>query len=468
MISHRAAIVAIALACAPLLLPGCGGGAASGPPPPGPSGATPTPVPTRTPTPAPTGPAVLPSHVVVIIQENRTVDNLFNGFPGADTVRQGRNSQGQMVTLAPVDLDVKWDVAHAYNAFVTEYNNGAMNGWDRATLACFISYCPPPVTAFAYVKPAEVAPYWELAKQFAFADHVLQTNEGSSFPAHQYLIAGQSGGGDSDHLAMADSPDTPTGGCNINHATIPTIDMTKPFPAVEGSPIFPCLDYNTILDEMTAKGLSWRYYTPTFNNIWAAPIAIQHIWFSSAAQNIVAPETQILSDVANHQLANLSYVVPELSLSDHSGWSTLQGPDWVGTVVNTIGSDPYYWKNTTVIVLWDDWGGWFDHYATHHPSDSPQNPYEYGFRVPLIAISGYVKWAGYVDHTPRDMTALLGFLEHVFGLPSLGQRDRSTDDLFSMFDFNLLTPLPYKRVDTGGFTPSTFRYRLTDTRTVDD
>jgi len=467
-LSPRCAALTIALLSAAVSLQGCGGEGASGPPPAAAGGNSPSPLPTRTPTPAPTGPAVLPSHVVVLIQENRSVDNLFNGFPGADTVTSGVNSKGQTVQLQPIGLNVHWDVGHAYSAFVTEFNNGKMNGWDLAPLACFIGSCPPPVTPFAYVKPADVVPYWELAKEFSLADHVLQTSEGSSFPAHQYLIAGQSGGGDSDHLAMADSPDTPTGGCNINHATIPTIDMRASFPAVEGNPIFPCLDYNTIFDELTAKGLSWRYYTPTFNNIWAAPIAIHHIWFTSQAQNIVAPETRILTDIAAHKLANVSYVVPEVSLSDHSGYATLQGPDWIGTVANAIGDDPYYWKNTTVIVLWDDWGGWFDHYATHHPPNFPHDPYEFGFRVPLIAISAYVKQAGYVDHTPRDMTAVLGFLEHVFGLSSLGQRDRDTDDLFPMFNFNSLSPLPYKRVDTGGYTPSTFRYRITDTRDVDD
>ncbi|MBV8149005.1 MAG: hypothetical protein JO092_07925, partial [Candidatus Eremiobacteraeota bacterium] len=32
------------------------------------------------------------SHVVIIVQENRTVDNLFNGFPNADTKPWGRMS----------------------------------------------------------------------------------------------------------------------------------------------------------------------------------------------------------------------------------------------------------------------------------------------------------------------------------------------------------------------------------------
>ena len=105
-----------------LVMSGCGGG--------GGAGSTPRVVATPTPSPTPTGPERLPSHVVVIIQENRSFDNLFNGYPGADTAQSGLNSRGETVPLQPVPLNAEFDVGHAYGAFVVEYNNGAMNGWD--------------------------------------------------------------------------------------------------------------------------------------------------------------------------------------------------------------------------------------------------------------------------------------------------------------------------------------------------
>jgi phospholipase C len=429
-----------------------------------------TPTPTPSPLPTPTGPAQLPTHVVVIVQENRSVDNLFNGFPGADTVRAGLDSHGQMEQLRPVPLDAPFDVDHAYGGFLIEYDGGKMDGWDNVRRPC----TEPQIgctytTAYGYVPPEQVAPYWSLAKQFTLADHVLQTNESSSFPAHQYLIAGQSGGFDADHLAMADSPRPTTAGCPIPKRLVPTINMTDSFPAKEGDMIFPCLDYRTIFDAVAAKNLTWRYYAPSHQpnyNIWVAPFAVAHIWNTEARNNVVTPETQILTDVANHALPNLAYVVPEASLSDHSGGCTLLGPDWVGSVVNAIGTSPYYWKNTTVLIVWDDWGGWFDHYAIRRPADSPNDPYEYGFRVPLVAISAYAR-PSYVDHTPRDFSAILGFIEHVFGLPSLGARDKNTDDLFPMFQFTSLRPLHYKPVDTNGYTPSYFLHRPVDTSPVD-
>jgi phospholipase C len=450
------------------LLTGCGGGASAG----GRAIAVvPTPTPIPTPVPTPTGPARLPTHIVVIVQENRTVDNLFNGFPGADTVRTGLNSFGKMQPLQRVPLDAVFDVDHSYKTFVEEYDDGKMDGWNKAGFVCPQGGVPcTGLTQYGYVPPEQVAPYWTLAKQFTMADHVLQTNESSSFPAHQYLIAGQSGGYDADHLAMADSPTHTTSGCPHTHLiVVPTINMTTSYPGVLDHPILPCLDYRTIFDLMDEKGLTWRYYAPSFQytyNIWVAPFAISHIWNSNLKYNVVTPQTTILTDIQNHQLASLSYVIPEDKLSDHSGNCTLAGPDWVATVVNAIGESKYYWKNTAVFVVWDDWGGWFDHYVPTKPADSPNDPYEYGFRVPLIGISAYSR-PGYVDHTPRDFSAILGFVERSFDLPSLNARDKTTDDLFSMFQFTSLHPLRYVPIDTNGYTPSYFLRHPIDTSPID-
>jgi phospholipase C len=87
-----------------------------------------------------------------------------------------------------------------------------------------------------------------------------------------------------------------------------------------------------------------------------------------------------------------------------------------------------------------------------HPAGLPTDPYEYGFRVPLLVASRFVRQAHEVDHTPRDQTAILHFIETLFGLPSLGQLDAKTDDLFGMFDFTR-SPLPYMQIDTGNFKP---------------
>ena len=127
-------------------------------------------------------------HVVIIIQENRTVDNLFNGFPGADTVRVGARRIGP-VLLRPVDLAYPADVDHQHRAWVTEYDGGRMDG--------FVNVATTPKQSrefpYAYVPENQVEPYWTMAERFTFADRMFQSNTGPSFPAHLYLVAGQAG-----------------------------------------------------------------------------------------------------------------------------------------------------------------------------------------------------------------------------------------------------------------------------------
>ena len=65
------------------------------------------------------------------------------------------------------------------------------------------------------------------------------------------------------------------------------------------------------------------------------------------------------------------------------------GPSWVAAIVNAIGNSPY-WSNTAIIIVWDDWGGWYDHVPPPpRLADGTKwgAGYVYGFRVPLIVVS---------------------------------------------------------------------------------
>src|SRR6516165_10826513 len=133
-------------------------------------------------------------HVVIIIQENRTVDNLFNGYPGADTQSWGLNHKGNHVPLISVSMTAPYDISHAHTSFVTEYAGGKMNGFDLAVSRCAKpGACPPPnLRAYAKVPLNEAKPYWDMAHYWVLADRMFQTNQGPSFPAHQYTISGTS------------------------------------------------------------------------------------------------------------------------------------------------------------------------------------------------------------------------------------------------------------------------------------
>jgi len=147
--------------------------------------AGPTPMPSATPR------QQLIQHVIVIFQENRTPDNLFHGLPGADIANSGVNSKGQTVQLQPVDITAPYDIDHSHTGFLTEYNGGNMNGWDLVRMGCPSNNCTPE-TGFGYVPPSEVQPYFQMAEQYAFADRMFQTNQGPSFPAHQYIFSATS------------------------------------------------------------------------------------------------------------------------------------------------------------------------------------------------------------------------------------------------------------------------------------
>ncbi|HEY6369178.1 MAG TPA: alkaline phosphatase family protein, partial [Candidatus Sulfotelmatobacter sp.] len=131
-------------------------------------------------------------HVVIIVQENRTPDNLFHGLPNADIANTGMNSLGQTITLAPISLANGYDLGHRHADFMLMYDNGKMDGADKITACDPNTAGCPPNPQFQYVQSSDVAPYFQLAQQYTFGDRMFQTNQGPSFPAHQFLLSGTS------------------------------------------------------------------------------------------------------------------------------------------------------------------------------------------------------------------------------------------------------------------------------------
>jgi len=395
-------------------------------------------------------------HVVIIVQENRTVDNLFNGFPGADTVQRGVTSAGASVNLRPVHLATPYDLHHSHAAFLTEYAGGAMNGFDQVSGPACTAPCPVPERrAYAAVPQQDAAPYWEMARRFTFADRMFQTNQGPSFPAHQYLIAGTARVWASSELAAASNALDAT--CDAAPGT--TVMLIDPATGDTSQRARPCFDHPTLFDLLDARGDSWRYYEANAGAwLWNAPDAISHIRYGSDFANVSSPSTNIFSDVSAGRLANVSWVIPTAAASDHAGATDGSGPSWVASIVNAIGQSPY-WSDTAIFVVWDDWGGWYDHVPP-----PAYNAYELGFRVPLIVISPYAR-RGYVSHAQHEFGSILRFTERMFGLGSLGYTDARSDDLRDCFDFHQ-PPAPFQPIATP-VSASDFQRRAPDTRRVD-
>jgi phospholipase C len=428
--------------------------------------------------------AVTPiQHVVVIFQENRTPDNLFQDpkliAAGADIHNSGMNSKGQNITLVPVPLGCPpdncqtYDPDHSHKSFVAMYDGGKMDGADKIPSTCKNTgtYCLSGAGnySFAYVNPAEVQPYFTLAETYTFADKMFQTNQGPSFPAHQYLISGSSAlappGMPNSNLFLAENPlKIPTGVSDENTGcTAPSSELVRVIDSATGDEsqkFYPCFDRPTLTDQLNSKSISWKYYAPSAGSIWTAPNAISHMCVPNApppnatactgsdwTKHVILNSTQVLKDISSNQLPTVSWVIPSGGPSDHPVLSDGSGPSWVASVVNAIGNSPY-WANTAIFITWDDWGGWFDHVKP----PAIFNSYEMGFRVPLIVVSPYAKPA-HISHTVYDFGSILKFVEKTLALSTVAPAATipyadtfsQTGDLSDCFDFNQ-TPLTFQTI----------------------
>jgi phospholipase C len=373
-------------------------------------------------------------HVVVIIQENRSVDNLFNGFPGANTVRSGKNTRHHTVPLVETLLTAPYDLSHKHGSWIQDYNDGNMDGFNRESVSCIAhNRCPSQgVAAYGYVPESEIEPYWQMAKEYVFGDDMFQSNEGPSFPAHQYIISGTSTiANGSEYKASENSSNTRhkrhNGGCDSRPGTtVETIDQY----GKKGPKVFPCFTRKSIMDLMNQHDVSWHYYQAIGGaGAWNAVDAIRQIWEGRSYDNVEWPSSRVLTDIEDGHLADVTFVTPTAEASDHAGKTNGSGPSWVASVVNEIGESDY-WKSTAIFIVWDDWGGWYDHVTPVR-----YNSYELGFRVPLIVISPYAK-SGYISHDQHEFGSILHFIEKVFNLGSLGTTDARADDLSSCFSFD--------------------------------
>jgi phospholipase C len=387
-------------------------------------------------------------HIILVIQENRTPDNLFgsspNFEPNVDIASQGVNSLGQTVPLTPLPMADCYDVNHAHVSFEAMLNQGADKEGAVPKGVCTIPANPE----FKYVdnSTGEVQPYFDIATNYGFANRMFQTNQGASFPAHQFLFAGTSQPSAVSPLFV--SSNTNEGG-HLAGCTAPaqlTVSLIDGQGSQTSNPaIYPCTEHQALSDLLDAAGLSWHYYAPSANGIWTAPNAITHIcqpgyvgtiyectgpdWANGSV--VPTKSGQILTDIEHCKLAAVSWSIPTAAESDHSNSTNGTGPQWVASIVNTLGQQPAckngenYWADTAIFITWDDWGGWYDHVAPFQINIQPQSApgwgdgYTYGFRVPLLVVSAYTP-NGAVDNTIHDFGSLIYFIEHNFNLGFVG------------------------------------------------
>jgi len=404
--------------------------------------------------------------VIVIFQENRTPDNLFHFLTPACPIPPGAkalaactpspvttscydispcglsNESGTVkpITLKGTLLSGSVDPNHSHSGFVQ------MCDPDPKTFECrndgAWQTSKPAGSSYAYVSNPKVinydgspgtllGPYLAMAEQYGWANYMYQTNQGPSYPAHQFMFSGTSA------PTAADDTNSTYVSENFNGATIgksagcllleagyndlisPALPPDPACKAFPGSvqecqvnntalkyPTQPvgtyCYDHQSMADVLDPAAITWKYYAPSPGSIWTAPDSIQAIcqpkwvypkghpksqlkctgteWIANVdTQNL---GTDILRDIQNCDLAMVNWVIPDGRWSDHAGPNDQYGPSWVAAVVNAIGNNTKcgpktkdagqtYWENTAIVVTWDDWGGWSDNEHAHNESPLP-------------------------------------------------------------------------------------------------
>jgi phospholipase C len=443
-------------------------------------------------------------HIVIVVQENRTPDNLFHALRDSLPCSTAPNSTeydiqtsnwldneapGGIIQPISIPLGGGYNPTHSSAGFLLQCNLNPstrvcqMGG--NSTPKC--TKCPSQPT-FRYVdnSTGEIDPYIQLVSQYGWANYMFQTNQGPSMPAHQFLFGATAAPSTADDpLGIfvtgnegGDISGTNGGGCASKVGA--KVKVTGPTREQDTS-VFPCFEHNTLPD-ILPSGFTWKYYTVASQN-WNAPVSINHICQptqqngggacegSEYLENVATDPKDFLIDIGKCTFANLIWVIPRFDSSDHGGAVETGGPSWVASIINAVGESTCrnpdgtsYWDTTAILVTWDDWGGWYDHEPpTILPE--PEGNLQYGFRVPLLFVSAYTP-PGYIDNGRHDFGSVARFVEYNFGVAPgiLGFADARASDELSGF-YNLMNaPNPFVMI------PAKFiaQHFINDTRPVQD
>jgi phospholipase C len=388
-----------------------------------------------------------------------------------------------------------------YPAWQCSFDNGAMDGACHISInnpskaPCYqnnLQYC---TYTYALNDTGIMTPYFNIAEQYGFANWMFSTHQGPSQPSHLFLFTGTSAPdayqGDPGSFWQWWVAENGNGqGCLAKlGASVPELPPAPPQFPVESNGYtppggvgagYPCWNPNTMADLLDQAGLSWRYYDAQDGlSIWNAPVAIEHICQPNGLPGTVCTGTDYINNVRVGNpglvledlgavkgkpcdLQAVTWVIPDGTWSDHPGNHGMDaGPSWVASIVNGVGGytnfgaqfpntcvddvngkTTPYWQDTVVLVVWDDWGGFYDDVppwncsangtCTGYPGQSNSADYVYGFRVPLLVVSAWIKAGngtgtthGYISGTPaqggevvpyvHDFGSILNFIEYTFG-----------------------------------------------------
>ena len=407
-------------------------------------------------------PSAMPiKHIVVIMQENRSFDNYFGTYPGANGIPKrtpcmplspGHSTLGCVKPFVSTD-PISGDLPHGYQSSIAAYDNGKMDGF-------MVAENENPKT-MSYYDNKTVSYYWDLAKHYVLADNFYSSVLSYSLPNHWYAVAGQAPDTsmyyfmhrppNNNIINQGENASTIAGGSINQNNTAAASFGVNPNPISINSRDQIARVYleesnltKTVADLFmnNPHNITWKYYDHLVKagNYKAAvtsgrafefwnPFSAKGTTYTPQYSTHFVNRAQIFTDLKNGTFPQVSWVIPSFPISEHPPASIILGMNWVKHVINAIMKSPY-WNSTAIILTWDDYGGFYDHVPP------PQiDKYGLGFRMPTLIISPYAK-PGYIDHTQYQFESMLKFIEWRFNLQPLTERDLHANNLLNAFDFN--------------------------------
>lgn len=374
----------------------------------------------------PAGMSVI-KHVIFIIKENRTFDQLFGTYPGANGATSGKISTGQTVPLghAP-DQTYPLDPEHDFGGAVEAMDGGNMDRFDLLT-----GNPGGMLLSYTQATQLDIPNYFNYANNFVLADNMYSSIKSDSFTNHLYTVAAQDTG-----AILFKQVGRPHGNPGWGCDDVPTDQALLMDNLGNLSEQFPCWDFQTLADSLENAKITWKFYAPPAGTVgynFSTLDAINHIRNSSLWTTNVVPDTQFVTDIATGKLPEVSWLVTGVGSDHPKGGSLCQGENWSVDEINAV-MQSKYWDSTAIFMTWDDYGGFYDH--VYPPT---LDVYGLGPRVPLLIISPYAL-AGHISHTQYEFSSVLKFIEELSGLPPLTQRDAVANDTTDSFNF-AQTPL---------------------------
>lgn len=428
-------------------------------------------------------------HVVVIFDENISFDHYFGTYPvatnppgepqfhAAPSTPTVNGLSGALLThnpngVNPQRLDrsqeVTADMDHSYQAEQAAYDAGQVDKFVSST-----GHGNPLV--MDYYDGNTVTGLWNYAQHYAMNDNSFGTVMGPTLPGHLNLISGETAGvtiyssnsttGKAVQLHHGD-PGYPSGSV-VNNTMVSNVN---PYFDKASTGVTAEMTGTNVGDLLNSKAVTWGWFIGGFRNTSEthknyAGVAVQdYAWpftdpfqfYKSTANPDHLPPSSVQmighSDQANHQydltdfwtavksgnLPSVSFLKPPAGWSGHAGVSSpLDEQQWLVNTINGLEASSQ-WKNTAIIINYDDSDGWYDHVMPPIVTKSTNpNRLGYGPRLPLLVISPYAK-SNFVDNTLTDQTSILKFIEDNWNLGRIGgnSTDAMAGSLNNMFDFS--------------------------------